>query len=99
MKMQDREELASRFDKASKRTDELIELAAKDIAGGRAQGKDHTLDFKLALSGLLAQRVNVESLLAISAELLYREAQISVFSGQLQEVPSAEEPENPGAAT
>ena len=97
--MQDREELASRFEKAARRTDELIGVATKDIAEGRAQGKDQVLDFKLALSGLLAQKVSVEALLAISAELLYREAQVKAFSAQLQEVPTAEEPETPGAAT
>jgi hypothetical protein len=74
--MQDKNELEERFARAQAKTDDFIDRAAKDLA----TGKIDEIEFKLALSGAFARVVNVESLLAIAAELTYRAAMDKVVA-------------------
>lgn len=74
MKMRDREEFGKRFDNAAKYADRLVEATTKDISQDR---KVDPVEIKVAISGMLAQALNVESLLAVSAELAFRLAEKS----------------------
>lgn len=69
MKMRDREQFEERFSKAAAYLDQLIVAAAKDLRNGK--GKD-PVELKMALSGMLAQAINVESLLAVAADAVHR---------------------------
>lgn len=73
MKMQQIEMLKKRFEQADEMIGKITEAAKKDISANGGASKMQPEEYKFQLQAIIARALPINEVLALSAELLYRQ--------------------------